>query len=100
MPRKRDGFVPLGDVAEAVELPGESPARPSHFTRLDQVTQLVGARDADSDVGFQARMMALCSLPRTNPATGFSTSGAMGLTHWRCSQGLTTSCPTEVRPAC
>ena len=67
MPRKRDGFVPLGDVAEAVELPGESPARPSHFTRLDQVTQLVGARDADPDVGFQARMMALCSLPRTNP---------------------------------
>ena len=41
MPRKRDGFVPLGDVAEAVELPGESPAQPSHFTRLDQVTQLV-----------------------------------------------------------
>ena len=67
MPRQRDGFVPLGDVAGAVELPGESPARPRHFTRLDQVTQLVGARDADPDVGFQARMMALCSLPRTNP---------------------------------
>ena len=70
MPRQRDGFVPLGDVAGAVELPGESPARPRHFTRLDQVTQLVGARDADPDVGFQARMIALCSLPGApTPAT-------------------------------
>ena len=67
MPRKRAGFVPLGDIAETVELIGESPTRPRHFTRLDQVTQLVNARDADPDVGFQARMMALCSLPRTNP---------------------------------
>ena len=67
MPRKRAGFVPLGDIAETVELIGESPTRPRHFTRLDQVTQLVNARDADPDVGFQARMMALCSLSRTNP---------------------------------
>ena len=58
MPRKRAGFVPLGDIAETVELIGESPTRPRHFTRLDQVTQLVNARDADPDVGFQARMMA------------------------------------------
>ena len=75
MPRKRDGFVPLGDVAGAVELPGghalarcavAPPAR-RHFTRLDQVTQLVGASEADADLGFMARMLALCSLPRTNP---------------------------------
>ena len=75
MPRKRDGFVPLGDVAEAVALPGDRalthrtaalPAR-RHFTRLDQVTQLVGASEADADLGFMARMLALCSLPRTNP---------------------------------
>ena len=46
MPRKRDGFVPLGDVAGAVELPGDhvlthraaaAPAR-RRFTKLDQVT--------------------------------------------------------------
>ena len=29
--------------------------------------QLVGASEADPDMGFMARMMALCSLPRTNP---------------------------------
>ena len=34
---------------------------------LDQVTQLVAARDADPDLGFMARLLALCSLPRTNP---------------------------------
>ena len=29
--------------------------------------QLVSAREADADLGFMARLMALCSLPRTNP---------------------------------
>ena len=38
-----------------------------HFTQLDQVTQLVAAREADPDLGFMARLLALCSLPRTNP---------------------------------
>ena len=38
-----------------------------HFTRFDQVDQLVGASEADPERGFMARMMALCSLPRTNP---------------------------------
>ena len=57
MLRKRDGVVPLGDAL---------PAR-RHFTRLDQVTQLVGASEADADLGFMARLLALCTLPRTNP---------------------------------
>ena len=38
-----------------------------HFTRFDQVGQLVRASEVDPDRGFMARMMALCSLPRTNP---------------------------------
>ena len=38
-----------------------------HFTRLDQVEQLVRASEADPDLGFMGRLMALCSLPRTNP---------------------------------
>ena len=73
MKRKRDGFVPIGDVAAGVELPGgraltpAAPAAQRHFTRLDQVALLMNARDVDPDIGFQARMMALCSLPRTNP---------------------------------
>ena len=44
-----------------------SPPAQRHFTRADQVNQLVGASEADPDLGFMARMMALCSLPRSNP---------------------------------
>lgn len=38
-------------------------------TRLDQVNNLIEARDADPELGFMARMLALCSLPRTDPGT-------------------------------
>ena len=38
-----------------------------HFTQLDQVTQLVNASEADAELGFMARLLALCSLPRSNP---------------------------------
>ena len=78
MPRKRDGFVPLGDVAGAVELPGDhvlthraaaAPAR-RRFTKLDQVTQLMRASEADAELGYMARLLALCSLPRTNRRNG------------------------------
>ena len=44
-----------------------TPQARHHFTRLDQVDQLVSAREADADLGFMARLLALCSLPRTNP---------------------------------
>ena len=37
------------------------------FTLADQVRQLVSASEAEPEVGFMARMMVLCSLPRTNP---------------------------------
>ena len=60
---------PLGDLA--LDLPDvHVPARRGqarHFTQLDQVTQLVGVRDADPDLGFMARLLALCSLLRTDP---------------------------------
>ena len=39
-----------------------------HFTRLDQVHQLVTASETPADTGFMARLLALCSLPRTNPS--------------------------------
>ena len=70
---KRGGFVPLGDIAGAVALPNGralTPAAPQarhHFTTLQQVNQLVAASEADADLGFMARLLALCSLPRTNP---------------------------------
>ena len=37
------------------------------FTVADQVNQLVAASEADPDLGFMARTMALCNLPRSNP---------------------------------
>ena len=72
MQRKRDSLVP---VAEALaDLPGPvqalrkaPPQAVHHFTVADQVSQLVAASEVDPDLGFMARMMALCSLPRTNP---------------------------------
>ena len=44
-----------------------TPQARHHFTRFDQVDQLVSASEANPERGFMARMMALCSLPRTNP---------------------------------
>ena len=72
MPRKRDGFVPIGEVLGGLDGPMKairdaSPPARHHFTRSDQVDQLVWASGADSDMGFMSRMIALCSLPRTNP---------------------------------
>ena len=44
-----------------------TPQARHHYTRLDQVNQLVGASEADAEVGFMARILALCSMPRTDP---------------------------------
>ena len=49
------------------ELCEASPQALHHYTQADQVNQLTSAREADPDLGFMARLMALCSLPRTNP---------------------------------
>ena len=38
-----------------------------HWTLARQIDHLVTAREAEPDLGFMARMLALCSLPRTNP---------------------------------
>ena len=71
MQRQRGELVPIGDAL--ADLPGpvqalrrdRAPQR--GFTLADQVNQLVAASEADPDLGFMARTMALCSLPRTNP---------------------------------
>ena len=44
-----------------------SPQGLHHFTLADQVDQLVSASEAEPDLGFMARLLTLCSLPRTNP---------------------------------
>ena len=60
--------IPIGEALGGLDGPVKairdaSPQARHHFTRFDQVNQLVEASEADPDLGF----MALCSLPRTNP---------------------------------
>ena len=72
MQRKQGGLIPIGEVLGGLDGPVKeirdaTPQAMHHFTRFDQVNQLVEASEADPDLGFMARTMALCSLPRTNP---------------------------------
>ena len=72
MQRKRGELVPIGDALSELDgpvtaIPAASPQARYHFTLADQVNRLVAANEADPDMGFMARMLALCSLPRTNP---------------------------------
>ena len=59
MPRKRDRFVPIGDVVAGVELPAGralTPATPQalhHFTSLGQIDQLVGASEANAQTSLR-----------------------------------------------
>ena len=70
--RQRGELVPIGDALADLGGPVQAiretppPARRG-FTLADQVNQLVSASEADPDLGFMARTMALCSLPRSNP---------------------------------
>ena len=72
MARKRDGLSPIGKVFGSLDGPlkafhDTSPQARHHFTQADQVNQLVSASEADPNLGFMAQLLALCSLPRTNP---------------------------------
>ena len=72
MQRQRGELVPIGDALSGMGGPvaairDATPQALHHFTRFDQVNQLVSASEADPELGFLARTMALCSLPRTNP---------------------------------
>ena len=72
MRSKRGELVPVAEVVSRLGGPvaairEATPQGLHHFTRFDQVNQLVSASEADADLGFMARTMALCSLPRTNP---------------------------------
>ena len=64
MQSKRDGLVPIGDALADLGGPVKairdaSPQALHHFTQADQVNQLVEASEADLDLGFMARTMAL-----------------------------------------
>ena len=72
----KDGLNPIGEIvkdalsglpAPVPAIRDDSPQARHSFTVANQVHQLVSASEADPDLGFMARLMALCSLPRTNP---------------------------------
>ena len=72
MQHKRGELVPVAEVFGGLDGPVKSlreysPQARRHFTQADQVNQLVAASEADPELGFMARLMALCSLPRSNP---------------------------------
>ena len=72
MQRKRDELVSFGAVFSVLDGKVKEALQPlpqakHHFTQADQVDQLVRACEEEPDMGFMARLMALCSLPRTNP---------------------------------
>ena len=70
MQRQRGELVPIGEVVSSLDdvlvpaIRDDSPQARHHFTQADQVNQLVSASEADPDLGFMARLLALCSLPR------------------------------------
>ena len=74
MQRQRSELVPIGDALADLSGPvaairDASPQALHHFTQADQVNLLVNASEAEPDLGFMARMLVLCSLPRANPGT-------------------------------
>ena len=72
MQREQEGLVPIGEALAGLDGPVKairkaSPQVRRHFTLDDQIDQLIEAREADPDTGFMGRMLALCTLARTNP---------------------------------
>ena len=68
MARKRESeYAKMQAAFNDLGWPVPAPQKFHHFTLAHQVDQLVTARESDPDLGFMARLMALCSLPRTNP---------------------------------
>ena len=81
----KDGLKPIGEIVKdalsgmggpVAAIREATPQALHHFTRFDQVNQLVSASEADPALGFMARMMALCSCLAATPATAKSTSAS------------------------
>ena len=65
--KRKSEYRKMRAAFEDLDWPVPSPQKFHHWTLARQVDHLVTAREAEPDLGFMARMMALCSLPRTNP---------------------------------
>ncbi|MGH9439157.1 MAG: hypothetical protein ACRD22_14990 [Terriglobia bacterium] len=62
------GFEQICSVKPGAGIKAETVQSKNHFTRNKQVGALVGiGEDPNADMGFMARMLTLCSLPRTDP---------------------------------
>ena len=65
MQPKRSKLFPIGNTFSNVgdgrlkEVFQSSPQTLHHFTRFDQVDQLVGASEADPDLGFMVRLLVV-----------------------------------------
>ena len=73
MARKRNGLVPVGEASGSLDgtvkaIRDASPQARHHFTQFRPGrTSWSGPAKWTPRLGFMARLMALCSLPRTNP---------------------------------
>ena len=65
--KRKSEYRKMRSAFEDLGWPVPSPQKFHHWTLARQVDHLVTAREAEPDLGFMARMLALCSLPRTNP---------------------------------
>ena len=98
MQRQRGDLVPIGEAL--ADLPGPVqaliPSRSTqhHFTLADQVDQLVTASETTPDLGFMARLLALCSLPRSNPGNRHQYKRQNGPYTLYCSRGWGRRRPT------
>jgi hypothetical protein len=80
-PKQDQGMQRVGDLLpgfesiapalqQAQQQQSETPQGRHHFNRLKQINALAEiGEDANSDMGFMARLLTLCSLPRTDPGT-------------------------------
>ena len=68
--RKRAAARGIEQFREYIGTPAPLAMTPQavyHWTRDDQAEALAAAREAEPDTGFMMRLLALCTLPRTNP---------------------------------
>ena len=88
MHQRKDSLVPIGEIVSGLDdvpaIRDASPQARHHFTLADQVDRLVAASEADPDLGFMARMLVLCSLPRTNPGNRKEYVRRNGPYTWSC----------------
>ena len=65
--KRKSEYRKMKAAFEWNEWPVPTPQKFHHWTLARQVDHLVTAREAEPDLGFMVRLLALCSLPRTNP---------------------------------